>query len=187
MFYMLLFIKAWNQKRMLSDAQDFWYPLGNLHTSHRMFNLLKERYQKLKSPLANQLIANIEEKGYYYNFEMRALAFNILHMKNIISGHFPVYKQRMMHYFPADIHVPIDQLLIDPASHITEFSNSINMSEPLNMGRIENYHKSNLDLFENIFNKPYDKLIQGNWQDEFQEYVNQVCPNNWFSRSTQQP
>jgi hypothetical protein len=108
-------------------------------------------------------------------------------MKNIVQEHFVIYTRRIMREFPADINLPIDKMLFDPAAHVDEFSKNINMDQPLQIANIELYHQKNLDVIENIFNKPYDKLIQENWQDEFQEYINQTCPNNWFSRSNQQP
>jgi hypothetical protein len=183
MFFIMLYVKALMQKKYLEDPYESLIFLGPLHYSHGLFKSLKLSYQNLKNVAANSLIDNIEQKGFYYNFELRALEFNFVHMKNIIPEQFFVYKHRLMSKFPADIHLAVDQLLIDPSNNVQEFSRSVNMSEPLKVEQFEMYNQANFDLIEKIFNKPYHSLIQGNWQDEFQEYVNQECPDNWFNRS----
>lgn len=184
MFFMLLYIKAWSTKRVLSDNEDTLLPLGSLHTSHQQFNFMKERFKNYRP--AKGLIEHIEERGYYYNFELRALESNRLHV-GVINGHFPIYEHRLRQHFPADIQIAIDQLLLNPNKHAVEFSKQIDMAQPLNIERLETYHQANLDVVERTFNKTYHKLIQGNWLDELQEYIDQICPNNYFSQTIQQP
>jgi hypothetical protein len=189
MFFILLYVKALMLKRDLSDSHNFLKSLSNLHVSHTLYKNLKDEYRNLSHPLGlgNKLLDQIEDRGYYYNFELRALQSNFVHMKNIVQEHFVIYTRRIMQEFPADINLPIDKMLFDPAAHVDEFSKNINMDQPLQIANIELYHQKNLDVIENIFNKPYDKLIQENWQDEFQEYINQTCPDNWFIQTNQQP
>jgi hypothetical protein len=188
MFFMMLYIKAWASKRTLSDAHDFLFPLGNLHTSHTMYKMAKNHYSNLKYSAGNKLIAEIDERGYYYNFELRALTIGLVHMKSLVHEHYPVYKSKILNNnFSSDIHLPVDQLLVNPTLYVNDFAKQINMAQPLDIEKIREYHQANLNLFENKFNKSYDKLVQGNWQDEFKEYLDYTCPNNWFSRTNQQP
>lgn len=187
LFFMMVWLKSLVTKRDLTDQEDILSPLGNLHTAHTQYRTFKERWNGSSFQPAVDLINCIEGRGYYYNFELRALEFNRFHITDFVKGYYSIYENRLMQYFPSDIRIAVDQLVTNPKKHVVEFSKQIDMARPLNVERIEEYHRANLHVIENIFNKPYEELIQGNWQDEFQEYVNQICPDNWFNRTNQQP
>lgn len=187
LFYIMLFLKALQYKRYLSDNQEAFSQLGHTHSFHQMYKIYKTDYSKFNNSKGNELIKVIEERGYYYNFELRALELNLCHMKELIKEHYPMYFRRLMQEFPADVKLPVDKLLYNPKDYVGEFSKSIGMAHTLSPAIIEQYHQTNLDVIERTFNKSYDDLVKVDWQDELQEYINQTCPDNWFSQTSQQP
>lgn len=180
LFYIMLFLKAWTHKRDVNKP-GVYSALGSLHKNHE---LLEGFSQGIKW---HPRIKEIYSRGFYYNFELRSIELGMINSQDMINQYYTPYSVKSSRIWPGFYMLAMDQFLNSPKEYIPDLSKFLNMSKELNYVAFEEYQQKNFELVEKTFNQSYHDLIKQNWLGTLKEYIDQICPNNWFIQTNQRP
>ena len=180
MFFIMLFLKALSNKREIG-IPGAYYELGSLHKQHGLLNKFTQGLS------GHPRIKQIYDRGFYYNFELRSIEFGMINSQDMIKQYYIPYHAKALRTRPGFYLIAMDEFLTSPATFTSDISKYLNMTKELDPTAFEVYQQRNLDLIERTFNMSYYSLIKSNWLGILKEHIDQICPNNWFSQTNQQP
>ena len=155
-FFTLLWIKNYTKPIPLdkNTIQDLFFALTvskNNSNSNIMFN-------------------RIQSRGMYYGFERPAMRHGLVELNDIINKEFLDQLKVNCMTIPGWTPLTVDYLLLNPKDHVEEWRSAFDMKQCMDIGAIEEYHATNVKLFEDNLNMPY-REYQKNWKILLAEWV----------------
>jgi hypothetical protein len=155
-FFTLLWIKNYTKSIPLNDntIEDLLFSLTvskNVNNSNIMFDRIKAR-------------------GIYYGFERPAMRHGAITLNDIINKEFLDQLKVNCINLPDWKHLTVEHLLLNPKDHVKEWQDAFDMKQCMDINAIEEYHATNVKLFEDNFNMTY-REYQKNWKQNLAEWV----------------
>ncbi len=180
LFFIMLFLKALSNKREFGKP-GVYSALGRMHEQHGILD--RFAHNNLNHPRIQQMYS----RGFYYNFELRALELGMINSEDMISQYYKPYHVKALRSRHGFYMFAMDQFLNNPRDYTADLSKYLNMSAELNPAAFEEYQQKNFMLIERTFNRSYHNLIKENWLGALKDHIDQICPQHWFIRTNQQP
>jgi hypothetical protein len=170
----------------------FYYTLLCIKVMSLRFDLNDESMSRLKQQLSIQhkqkyagdirmqnIIDSIIEKGYIYQFEKFAIMEGMTSSSNAVSKLYNIYQNLNVKTVNPEVYnINVDDILLNPATTVADWQTYFDMTLPINVENIQQYHQANLNLIESKFNKTWDSF--GNtWEDELTDWLKTMCPDHY--------
>jgi hypothetical protein len=156
-FFTLLWIKNYTKPIPL---------INNIIDDDLLFSLKVSKNKEL----ANVMLARIKARGLYYGFERPATRHGMINLNDIIGKEFLDQLKVNCMTVPGWTPLTVDYLLLNPKDHVEEWRSAFDMKQCMDINAIEEYHATNVKLFEDNLNMTY-REYQKNWKILLAEWV----------------